>query len=262
METRLARWLSDFVWHPRWIAIAIILTAWQVTAVIRDSRVLPTPGRVWVEFWHILSTFSFIDDLWASMVRILAGFAAAMVVGIIAGILMGSRRSWDEFLRDLVVFGLALPGLVYALIAVMLFGQAVWAPVLAITLTSYPFVAVNVREGVRSLDSDLLEMAQVYRINRWDLVVKIIIPSLLPFIFAGIRLGFSIAWKVNTLVEVFGSTNGVGWQIRASFDAYSVHGMLAWTFVFGGAMLFIEYYILTPAEGYFSRWRPKIERVV
>jgi NitT/TauT family transport system permease protein len=262
METRVARWLAGFVWHPRWIAIAIILAAWQVAAVARDSRVLPTPGRVWIEFWQILSTASFADDLWASMVRILVGFAAAMLTGTIAGILMGSRRSWDEFLRDLVVFGLALPGLVYALIAVMLFGQAVWAPVLAIMLTSYPFVAVNVREGVRALDKNLLEMAQIYRVGRWDLISRIIIPSLLPFIFAGIRLGFSIAWKVNTLVEVFGSTNGVGWQIRASFDSYSVHGMLAWTFIFGGAMLFIEYYILTPAERYFSRWRPKIEQVV
>jgi NitT/TauT family transport system permease protein len=262
METRIGRWLSGFVWHPRWIAFALLLSAWQVTAVIRDTRVVPRPARVWDEFWHILSTFAFVDDLWASMVRIVVGFAAALVVGTIVGILMGSRRSWDDFLRDVVVFGLALPGLVYALISVMLFGQALWAPVLAIMLTSYPFVAVNVREGVTAIDKSLLDMARIYRVGRWDLVVRIIIPSLLPFIFAGIRIGFSIAWKVNTLVEVFGSTNGVGWQIRASFDSYSVHGMLAWTFIFGGAMLFIEYYILTPAERYFSRWRPKIDRVV
>ena len=262
MESRLGRWLAGFLWHPRWIAFAVLLTVWQITAVVRNTRVVPTPGRVWVEFWQILSTFSFVDDLWASMIRIVAGFAAAMLIGTIAGVLMGSRRAWDEFLRDLVVFGLALPGLVYALIAVMLFGQALWAPVLAIMLTSYPFVAVNVREGVKALDKNLLDMAKIYRINRWDLVRRIVIPSLLPFIFAGIRLGFSISWKVNTLVEVFGSTNGVGWQIRASFDAYSVHGMLAWTFIFGGAMLFIEYYILSPAERYFGRWRPKIDRVV
>ena len=218
--------------------------------------------RVWIEFWRIVSTFSFVDDLSASMIRIVVGFAAAMLVGTVAGILMGARRSWNEFLHDLVVFGLALPGLVYALIAVMLFGQSLWAPVMAIMLTSYPFVAVNVREGVTALDKDLLDLASIYRIRRWRLITRIIIPSLLPFIFAGVRVGFSIAWKVNTLVEVFGSTNGIGWQIRASFDSYSVHGMLAWTLIFGGVMLFIEYGILSPAERYFSRWRPKVDRVV
>ena len=175
---------------------------------------------------------------------------------------MGSRRTWNEFLHDLVVFGLALPGLVYALIAVMLFGQALWAPVLAIVLTSYPFIAVNVREGIIALDKNLLDMAKTYRIKKRKQLLKIIIPSLLPFIFSGIRLGFSMSWKVNTLVEVFGSTNGVGWQIRASFDTYSVHGMLAWTLIFGGTMLLIEYRILTPAERYFSRWRPKIDGVI
>jgi len=262
MENSLVRSVVSFVWHPRWIAFAIVLAAWQALAVARDTRVIPRPLRVWNEFWHILSTFSFVDDLWASLIRILAGFAAAMLVGTFIGILMGSRRSWNEYLHDLVVFGLALPGLVYALIAVMLFGQALWAPVLAILLTSYPFIAVNVREGVCALDKGLLEMGQVYRVGRWDLIFRIIIPSLLPFIFAGIRLGFSMSWKVNTLVEVFGSTNGIGWQIRASFDAYSVHGMLAWTFIFGGAMLCIEYYILSPLERYFGRWRPSLGQVV
>jgi NitT/TauT family transport system permease protein len=61
-------------------------------------------------------------------------------------------------------------------------------------------------------------------------------------------------------VEVFGSTNGIGWQIRASFDAYSVHGMLAWTLIFGAAMLLIEYRILSPLERHFSRWRPAAPR--
>ena len=262
MRVKIARTIASFIWHPRWIAFSIILAAWQVVAVKRNSRVIPQPARVWGEFWDLLSNFTFADDLWASMIRIVLGFGVAHLVGTSMGILMGSRRTWNEFLHDLVVFGLALPGLVYALIAVMLFGQALWAPVLAIVLTSYPFIAVNVREGIIALDKNLLDMAKTYRIKKSKQLLKIIIPSLLPFIFSGIRLGFSMSWKVNTLVEVFGSTNGVGWQIRASFDAYSVHGMLAWTLIFGGMMLFIEYQILTPAERYFSRWRPKIDGVI
>jgi NitT/TauT family transport system permease protein len=258
----LRRAAAGFLWHPRWLAFAIVIAAWQVLAVTRDTRSIPTPGRVGIELWSILSTFSFVEDLGASMVRILAGFSAALAAGVVVGVVMGSRRSWDESLRDLVVFCLALPGLVYALIAVILFGQSVWAPVLAITLTAFPFVAVNVREGVVAIDKGLLEMGRVYGAGRWATVAQIIVPSLMPFIFAGIRLGFSMAWKANTLVEVFGSTNGVGWQIRSSFDAYSVHGMLAWTLLFGGAMLFIEYCVLTPLERHFARWRPALDTVI
>jgi NitT/TauT family transport system permease protein len=259
---QLRRSLVQFAWHPRWLAFGLLLGAWHALAVYRDTRAIPLPSRVGIEIWSIVSSLDFLDDLGASMVRILAGFSAAFAVGAITGILMGSRRSWNDYLHDIVVFCLALPGLVYALIGVMLFGQNLGAPILAIALTSFPFVAVNIREGVVSLDKTLLEMARVYGAKRRDVVAKIIVPSLLPFIFSGIRLGFSMSWKVNTLVEVFGSTNGVGWQIRASFDAYSVHGMLAWTLIFGGAMLAIEYWILSPLERHFGRWRPTVEHVL
>lgn len=262
MIAAAGRRVSRFVRHPRWIAIGLLLAAWQMLAVSRDTRVIPRPARVGTEIWDILGSLAFVDDLAASMVRILAGFAAAFAVGAVAGLLMGSRRAWNDYLRDIVVFFLALPGLVYALIAVMLFGQSLGAPVLAIALTSFPFIAVNIREGVASIDKGLLEMAEVYGIGTGDVVRRIVVPSLLPFIFAGIRLGFSMSWKVNTLVEVFGSTNGVGWQIRASFDAYSVHGMLAWTLLFGATMLAIEYYVITPLERHYSRWRPRVEHVL
>ncbi|NUN02599.1 MAG: ABC transporter permease subunit, partial [Bryobacteraceae bacterium] len=174
------------------------------------------------------------------------------------GILMGSRDSWNDYLKDIVTLGLSLPGLIYALVAVLFFGLSLWAPVTAILATSYPFVAVNIREGVKAISKELLEMSHVYQVKRWKVVSQIILPSLLPFALAGFRLGFAIAWKVSTLVEVFGAVNGIGWQIRASFDAFSVHGMLAWTLLFGLVMLFIEYGILLPLERYLGRWRPKI----
>jgi NitT/TauT family transport system permease protein len=81
-------------------------------------------------------------------------------------------------------------------------------------------------------------------------------------VLTAFRLGFSIAWKVTTLVELFGAVNGVGYQIRASFDAFSVPGIIAWALLFGGVMLAIEYGVLMPAERHFARWRPAVERVL
>ena len=254
--------LKRFILSPRWLSVIILLIAWELLAIYRDTRVIPRLERIYIELSHILFSGLFFEHLYASMVRILAGFTVAMLVGTIVGILMGSRRSWDEFFRDVVLFGLALPGLIYALVSVMLFGLSIMASIVAITATSYPFIAINIREGVRSIDKDLLDMGRAYRVNRDKVVRKIILPSLLPFFLAAIRIGFSIAWKVTTLVEVFGTTNGVGWQIRASFDVYSVHGMLAWALLFGAVMLAIEYGILLPIERYFGRWRPKADQVI
>lgn len=196
------------------------------------------------------------------MYRIVLGFGAALLVGLSVGILMGSRDSWNDYLKDIVTFGLAMPGLIYALVAVLFFGLSLWAPVTAILATSYPFVAVNIREGVKAISKELLDMGRVYQVKRSKVVLQIILPSLLPFVLAGFRLGFAIAWKVSTLVEVFGAVNGIGWQIRGSFDEFSVHGMLAWALLFGLVMLFIEYGLLLPIERYFGRWRPKAKQVM
>jgi len=259
---RIYQSLKRMVFNPRWLAIILVLVSWQALALYRQTRVIPRLERIYIELLHILTTGLFIEHLGASMVRIGLGFIVTMLVGTTIGILMGSRHSWDEFFKDIVLFGLALPGLIYALVSVMLFGLSILSPIVAITGTSYPFVAINIREGVRAINKELLDMGRAYHVDRWKVVNQIILPSLLPFIMAAIRVGFAIAWKVNTLVEVFGTVNGVGWQIRASFDAYSVHGMIAWALLFGATMLVIEYGILLPAERYFGRWRPKAGQVI
>lgn len=258
----LDRFLKATILNPRWLAIITLFVIWHVYAMIRDTRVIPPPMKVLTTMWDILSSGVFFEHLVASMVRILAGFVATMLVGTTVGVLMGSRRSWEEFFKDLVLFGLALPGLIYALFAVMLFGVSILAPITGILGTAYPFVAINVSEGVKALDKELLDMSRAYKVGRWTVVRKVILPCLLPFFLGAIRVGFAIAWKVSTLIEMFGAESGVGYMIRGSFDSYSVHGMVAWALLFGGLMLIIEYGILLPAERRLAAWRPKVERVV
>jgi NitT/TauT family transport system permease protein len=259
---RLGQSIKQFILSPRWLAILVVLVAWQIYASYRDTRLIPTPSRVFTELYDIVVSGLFFTELAASMFRITVGFGAALLLGLIVGILMGSRDSWNDYLKDLVTFGLAMPGLIYALVAVLFFGLSLWAPVTAIVFTAYPFVAVNIREGVKAISKELLDMGRVYQVKRPKVVFQIILPSLLPFVLAGFRLGFAIAWKACTLVEVFGTVNGIGWQIRASFDEFSVHGTLAWALLFGLVMLFIEYGILLPLERYFGRWRPKVKQVL
>jgi NitT/TauT family transport system permease protein len=105
-------------------------------------------------------------------------------------------------------------------------------------------------------------MAGAYKVSRVKVVRWVILPSLLPFIFAAIRTGFAISWKVCTLVEVFGAVNGAGFMIRSSFLNFSTAGIIAWSLIFAGLMLAIEYGILLPLERHFSRWRPKASKVV
>lgn len=254
--------LKQIILSYRWLALIIILALWQVVALIADIGLLPTPSKVIVAGWTLLFSGLFFKELASSLVRILIGFGTAMLLGLVVGVLMGARRFWDEFFQDLVLLGLSLPGLIYAMLCVIIFGLGLLAPVVAILLAAYPFVAVNIREGVKAIDKELIDMSRVYLVDRWRVVRKVILPSLLPFIMAAIRVGFTIAWKVAVLTEVFGASTGIGYQLRYNFQLFSMRTMVAWALLFGGVMLVIEYAILVPAENYFARWRPKVKEVI
>jgi NitT/TauT family transport system permease protein len=148
------------------------------------------------------------------------------------------------------------------LLAIMVLGIGLAAPVTAIALASLPFVAVNVREGVKSVDKQLLDMCSVYRIDRPRLIRRVIVPTLMPFIMAAVRIGFTVAWKVAVLTEVFGASTGIGYQMRYQFGIFSVRGIVAWALLFGIVRLVIEYGALIPLERYFDRWRPQVKKVI
>jgi len=257
-----ATFMKRIVLSYRWLALIIILFVWQMIAILVDIGLLPSPGQVIGAGWGLLTSGLFFKELAASMVRILLGFGAAMVVGLIAGVLMGARRFWDEFFEIPVIVGLSLPGLIYAMMAVMILGLGLMTPVIAILLAAYPFIAVNIREGVKATDKELVDMARVYLVDRWRMVTRVILPGLLPFILAAVRVGFTIAWKVSVLTEVFGASTGIGYQLRYNFQLFSMRTMIAWALLFGAVMLVIEYGLLAPAEKYFARWRPKVKEVI
>jgi NitT/TauT family transport system permease protein len=260
---RFVKSIKKIILHKGWLAILLVLAVWELISILLGGHgLVPSPARTATTIWGVLVSGEFFVQLGDSMVRLLIGFVLAMTLGMIVGVLMGSRWFWNEFFKDVVILGLSLPGLVYALLSVVIFGTTLLAPVMAILFASYPFIAVNIREGVKALDKDLLDMTRAYKIGKWKVVRQVIIPSLLPHILAAIRTGFTIAWKASVLTEVFGATSGIGYMIRFNFQMFAVRGILAWSLLFGGVMVIIEYGILVPAERHFARWRPNISEVV
>jgi NitT/TauT family transport system permease protein len=116
-------------------------------------------------------------------------------------------------------------------------------------------LTLSVAHGIRAIDPELVEMAHVFHFSRSVRLRYLWIPAIMPFLFSGARMGFSLAWKVIVLVEIFGLSSGVGYQLNAEFSAQNVAGVLAWTIAFGIAMAVIEYGFLQTIERRLTRWR-------
>jgi NitT/TauT family transport system permease protein len=256
-------WLSGGDVSPKYqtwrlAGYVLFIGVWQLLSTFYfEPFVLPSPLEVIREMWDIVRSGDFWVNVWATIKHLLIGFSIAFVLGTTIGIMMGRSPYWDGFFRDYVMLTLTTPGLVFALIAVMIFGLSTFGPIVAIVLTSLPHVTVNVVEGVRAIPRDLSDMAQAFGVNRRTRIRSIILPAVAPFLFTAARYGFAIAWKITALTELFGGADGIGIQIRVQFQFFNIAGVLAWAFFLVGFSLITERLVLQRIEDHFFRWRPK-----
>jgi NitT/TauT family transport system permease protein len=241
-----------------WPAVAFLVLlaiAWQVMATVLDSVLVPTVPAIAEELVEIVADGSFAEELGITVLRVALGFACAFVAAVAVGIAMGRNETARRFFEPAVLLGLTIPGLVWALLCVIWFGIELVNPVAAVALSSAPPLMLTVYQGTRSVDPDLLEMAHVYRFSPSTRLRKVWLPAPL---FAGARLGLSLGWKVIVLVEVFGMSSGVGYQLNNAFGAQNVAAVLAWTLLFAAVMALLEYGLLQGMERRVGRWRKTV----
>ncbi|MEJ2866832.1 ABC transporter permease [Actinomycetospora sp. OC33-EN08] len=243
---------------PALAFLVLLVAAWQVMAVLVDSLLVPGVGAVAAELVEVVADGSFVGELGATVLRVALGFALAAVVALPVGIAMGRSDLLRRFAEPAVLLGLTVPGLVWALLCVIWFGVGLANPVVAVALSSAPPLVLTTLQGVRSVDPDLLEMAHVYRFSRRVQLRRLWLPALAPALFAGARLGLSLGWKVVVLVEVFGMSSGVGYQLNNEFGSQNVAGVLAWTLLFAVVMAVLEYGVLQGLERRTGRWRKEV----
>lgn len=254
---RKARAAGPRRWIVSGVALITAVAAWAVVAAWVNDPILPQPLNVFERVIDIIVSGEALTNFASSIGKIAAGFAIAMVGGLIIGFVMGrSRFMTAYFSLPLFVLG-SMPGLTYAVFGLLIFGVGPGGPIVVSALVALPFIAMNVAEGVRSVDGNLLAMCRAFERNRRDVLRHLYLPALVTFVFAGVRYGFAMAWKVEALTEVFGASDGVGFMIRKAYQEFQVGDMLAWTTLFIVAMVLIERG-LAYLENRFFAWRKEI----
>jgi len=214
--------------------------------------VLTEPGPYGEPFYyHVYKTAEII----------LISLVVALVFGTILGVALG-RNEWLEKVASAWIYGLlAVPSLVIVFMSAIWFGFNIRAGYFAVPIVVTPFVALNMWEGARNLDPELTEMAQFFGAGRRQTFTQVIIPQLIPFLFASVRSALSIGWKIVLLVEAFLLTRGVGFMFKSYFDRYDLTMMVSWLLIFTAVLVIIEYGLIVPLHERVTHWRPDVDGV-
>jgi NitT/TauT family transport system permease protein len=240
-------------------SIVALVFVWWLLSLFFPPTLVPKPWDTFVEVATIITTGNFFVEMGSTLRRVLVGFGIAMVGSIPLGILMGTIRSLESFFEPPVILGLTMPGLIWAVLMIMFFGLTETSAYAAVAITILPMLAISIWQGTKSIDKDLIDMSKVFHASPWSKVIDVILPQLVSHILAAIRYGLGLAWKVVVVVEMFGLSNGVGYQVVRGFNIFSMKAVLAWAITFLVVMIVIEFGIIGWLERRVTGWRPRVE---
>jgi NitT/TauT family transport system permease protein len=237
------------------LSLLVLLGLWQLLAMALNSPSLPLPVKVASVFWQACVSGELPFHLGVTLLRLLASFTIAMLLGCAIGVLLGRNTAFDAFFDNWLVIFLNVPALVTIILCYVWFGLVESAAIAAVVINKVPNVVVTIREGTRALDKDLLEMAQSYRFSKRKTFAHVIWPQLHPYVMAATRSGLALIWKIILVVELLGRSNGMGYQLHLFFQLFDVASLLAYTFAFVAVIQLIELVLLKPLDRTSLRWR-------
>lgn len=208
--------------------VALLLVLWTLAAQQFGRNVVPTPLATLEAAQRLIAEGRLAEALGASLSVYLAGYALAVVCAIPIGVLMGGFRVLGKTLEIFVFALAATPRVAFIPLIIVILGLGADAKIFIIFLGALMPILINTYSGVMAVDEELVEMARSAGASRQRIFVSIVLPSAVPFVVAGMRLGATIG-LINTVVaELYTAVSGLG-------------GLLA---IYGNTFRMAEYFVI------------------
>ncbi|MDA3939215.1 MAG: ABC transporter permease subunit, partial [Spirochaetia bacterium] len=184
------------------LSAIVLFLLWKIFSIkINAEIILPPPEDVLFRLIDISKSNKFWQSVISTTTRTLYGFTLSFTAGFITGIACGSSKRISAALTPLISVIRAVPVMSVILIAMIWF-RTDMVPVFVCFLMIFPIITANVSQGISEVDNSLIEMASAFNISKYNKLLHITIPSIIPFVLAGIRSAVGVAWKSGFAAEV------------------------------------------------------------
>jgi ABC-type nitrate/sulfonate/bicarbonate transport system permease component len=210
-----------------------LLVGWEIAGRTAGNVYLPPLSTVLERLWEDWFPDHTVSDLLPSLRRFATGYLIGAVVGILLGIAIGSSRRVAQYLEPTLEFLRALPAVAIIPIAVLIFGLGSGMRVFVIAFGVLFPVLVNTTVGARNCRRERIDVARMYGLNRFQVIRRVVLPSALPMISAGLRVGLPIALIMVVVSELIGGQNGIGFYLLVSQSMFNIPAMFAAVVILG-----------------------------
>jgi NitT/TauT family transport system permease protein/sulfonate transport system permease protein len=199
-------------------AFCSILISWQATVTFTlGGAALPGPSKVLNEFFKSFYTpigqYTLLGHIGWSLYRVLVGFTAASLLGVVVGLAMGWSKLAKAIIGPVFEWLRPIPALAWIPLAILWFGIGETTKYFIIFVGTFTNVTLNAYAGARQVDPVLIGASRMLGAKKNQVFTRVVLPSSVPQIFAGLQLGFSTSWMSVLAAEMVRSSEGAGWII-------------------------------------------------
>lgn len=200
---------------PFWgvVPILLFLSLWEVVVrlgLVPGRLFFPPFSSVLEEFYSLVVEGPLPRDFLSSLFRVLVGFSAGSIAGLLMGVLMGWKEVADRWLSPIISLLYPIPALGWLPLLMLWIGVNELLPIAVIFICSFFPVLYNTLTGIRGVDKEVIKAARVLGASRWRTFTRVVIPLALPNIFTGLRLEAGMAWRVIIAAEMVAIPTGIG----------------------------------------------------
>lgn len=236
---------------------AFLIWLWErgVDTKVIKAALLPAPSTLFRTFITNLRNGKIAVNLMASLEIVVKGFLIGAFLGLLLGFLTGLIKPVNAALTIIVSVLRPIPIIAVVPVFILFMGIGDLSKASVIAVGTFWPVFLNTLSGIQNVDVKLIEVAYAYRISKWRTIFGIVLPSAVPMIFTGVRLGVSSAWMSVVAAEMIAASKGIGYLITTAKEQALIPLMYVAVLVIGLIGLLIDKALTALEKAYLKKTR-------
>jgi NitT/TauT family transport system permease protein len=193
--------------------LVVLVILWEIACRVFKvpSYLLPSPAAIASSLYEKRALY--LGHTWVTLYETLAGFALAVVVGVVAAALIVVIPSVRDVIMPLLLIAQLVPKVAVAPILLIWFGYGLLPKVIIAFLVAFFPIVVNVGSGLAAVERELLDLGRSLEATRWQIFWKFRMPTALPELFSGMKIAITLAVIGAVIGEFVGGNRGLGYLI-------------------------------------------------
>lgn len=212
----IAWWAYLFRWAAPLLILAGLLVAWELWTQLGDvpKWQLPAPSVIAQEL--VESRGLLWEHTQVTLLEVVLGMVAALLVGLFLASVIAYSRIVERSVYPIIIASQTIPIIAIAPLLLIWVGYGIAPKIIVVALISFFPISVNTVDGLRSVDPDMVNMMRTLGASRWQIFTKLQVPSALPQMFSGIKIGITVSVIGAVIGEWVGASSGLGYLMTYS----------------------------------------------